>query len=161
MAYLSANGGSAFISRNMSNYGTILNGVVTAGMAIATGGMSLMLGGAQSVFSDVSKIAESDKRVNDIMMTPPSISSYGTPSTRNVFGTNNVRVLKYSVSEKVKTKIRAYIERYGNKFNNYALIDLKSYNGFIKYISPNIDSRIDNIYINKIKEILERGVYIE
>ena len=61
----------------------------------------------------------------------------------------------------MKNKVNNFVARYGNKYNNYAEIDLKSYKGYVKFISPDIDSSIDNIYINKIISILERGVFIE
>ena len=95
------------------------------------------------------------------MLTPNSISSFGTPSTRDKFDNNKVRLLKYTVTDKVKNKINSFCDRYGNKYNNYGVIDIKSYKGYIKFISPNIDSNIDNIHINKLKSILERGVYCE
>jgi hypothetical protein len=95
------------------------------------------------------------------MTTPDTISSFGTPSTRNAFNTDCVRVIKYTVKDSVKEKIRGFIERYGNKFNNYDTIDLKSYQGFIKFVAPNIDSKIDNFFILKLRQILERGVYVE
>ena len=38
--------------------------------------------------------------------------------------------------------------------------DLRSYKGYIKFISPNLNSKIDNVYLNKIQEIFERGVFI-
>ena len=50
---------------------------------------------------------------------------------------------------------------YGNKYNNYTTIDIKNYKGFIKFIDVDIDGGIDNIYLSKIIEILERGIYIE
>ena len=95
------------------------------------------------------------------MLTPNTISSFGTPSTRKAFNTDNVRLLRYSVKDNVKQKINNFIKRYGNKYNNYANIDLKTYKGYIKFISPDIDSKIDNVYINKLQQILERGIYIE
>ena len=49
----------------------------------------------------------------------------------------------------------------GNKYNSYATIDHTSYKGYLKMISADIDSGIDNIYIQQIKNILERGVYFE
>ena len=61
----------------------------------------------------------------------------------------------------MKNKVNNFVARYGNKYNNYAEIDLKNYKGYVKFISPDIDSSIDNIYINKIISILERGVFIE
>ena len=65
------------------------------------------------------------------------------------------------VKDNVKNKIINFTERYGNKFNNYATIDLKSYKGYLKMISPDLDTKIDNIHVQKIISILERGVYIE
>lgn len=161
MSYISANGGSLKMQRDNAVIGNVLNGVATVGAAIATSGMSLAMGGVQSTVGGINQIRESDQRSQDMMLTPSSISSYGTPSTRNAFETNNVRVLKYSVSDLVKTKIRNFNLRFANKYNNYAIINHKSYKGYIKFIAPNIDSKIDNLYINSIISILERGVYFE
>ena len=77
------------------------------------------------------------------------------------FDTDSVRLLRYTIKDEVKNKINNYAERYGNKYNNYATINIRSYKGFIKFISPKIESKIDNIYLQKIIEILERGVYCE
>jgi hypothetical protein len=161
MAYIAANGGNLKMQRDNQVMDNVLGAVTTIGSAIATSGASLLMGGLGSTASGINQVRQADQRNESMMLTPNSISSYGTPSTRNAFDTDNVRVLKYSVSENVKNKIRAYIERYGNSFNNYATIDLKTYKGYIKFISPDIDSTIDNMYINRIKGILEGGVYIE
>lgn len=161
MAYISANGASMKMSRDNQVVDNVINGISTVASAVATNGMSLAFGGVGSVVSGINKVREADQRTKDIMATPSSISSYGTPSTRVAFGTNSVRVLKYTISDLAKNKIRNFISRYGNKYNNYATIDLKTYKGYIKFISPDIDSTIDNIYISKINEILERGIYIE
>ena len=61
----------------------------------------------------------------------------------------------------MKNKINNYIERYGNKYNNYATINIREYKGYIKYVSPKVESEIDNMYLQKIINILERGVYCE
>ena len=114
-----------------------------------------------TLVSTVNGVKENMARLKDIELTPSSIASYGTPSSRNQFGNFTVRLIKYTIQEKYKERIRNFINRYGNKYNNYATINLKNYKGFIKFNSPDIDSKIDNIYINKIREILERGVYIE
>ena len=90
-----------------------------------------------------------------------SITSFGTPSTRKSFNTDKVRLLKYTVNDNIKNKVENFCIRYGNKYNNFGVIDLKTYKGYIKYISPDINSKIDNIYIDKIREIFERGVFIE
>jgi hypothetical protein len=114
-----------------------------------------------TLVSTVNGVKENMARLKDIELTPSSIASYGTPSSRNQFGNFTVRLIKYTIQEKYKERIRNFISRYGNKYNNYTTINLKNYKGFIKFNSPDIDSKIDNIYINKIREILERGVYIE
>lgn len=134
--------------------GDLLNGKIGSAFSSAVGGTTNYLSGLNS-------IKEIDARNKDTMLTPSTISSFGTPSTRQAFRTDNVRLLRYTVKDNVKQKIDNFVKRYGNKYNNYADIDLKTYKGYIKFISPDIDSTIDNIYISKIKEILERGVYIE
>lgn len=161
IAYLNANANTIMQNRKNQVTGNILNAVNVVGSAIATQGMSLIGGGVSSVINGLTSIKETDARNKDNMLTPSTISSFGTPSTRQKFNTDNVRLIKYTIKENVKNKINNFISRYGNKYNNYAKIDLKTYKGYIKYISPNIDSKIDNIYIDKIREIFERGVYIE
>jgi hypothetical protein len=136
----------------------------SSGSDLSSNAIQLGIGSVNSLSSlasTVNGVKENMARVKDIELTPSSIASYGTPSSRNQFGNFTVRLIKYTIQEKYKQRIRNFISRYGNKFNNYATINLKNYKGYIKFISPDIDSSIDNIYINKIREILERGVYIE
>ena len=137
---------------------TIVNTVLGATSALVSGNVGMAIGG---VMGGISSIQSANARLQDISLTPNSISSYGTPSTRKAFNNNEVRVLKYTVKDNVKNKILSFVDRYGNKFNNYDTIDIKSYKGYIKFIQPNLDSKIDNIHLNKIIEILERGVFIE
>ena len=161
LQYMNANANTIMQNRKNQILGNVLNGVNVVGSAIATGGMSLVGGGVQSVISGINSIKETDARNKDSMLTPNTISSFGTPSTRQAFNTDSVRLIRYTIKENVKNKINNFIARYGNKYNNYAEIDLKTYKGYIKLISPDIDSGIDNIYLNKINSILERGVFIE
>lgn len=159
--YMNANANTIAQNRKNQIMGNILNGVNVVGSAIATGGMSLIGGGVGSVISGINSIKETDARNKDTMLTPSTISSFGTPSTRKAFDNDNVRLIRYTVKDNVKNKIINFTERYGNKFNNYATIDLKSYKGYLKMISPDLDTKIDNIHVQKIISILERGVYIE
>ena len=161
LQYMNANANTIMQNRKNQILGNVLNGVNVVGSAIATGGMSLVGGGVQSVISGINSIKETDARNKDSMLTPNTISSFGTPSTRQAFNTDSVRLIRYTIKENVKNKINNFIARYGNKYNNYAEIDLKTYKGYIKFISPDIGTCIDNIYINKIISILERGVFIE
>ena len=131
-------------------------GAVTGGI-----GVGVAVGLTSIVNSNINTIKENMARYNDLELTPSSIKSYGTPSTRSKFNTNNVRLIKYTIKDKYKNRINNYVERYGNKYNNYDIIDLKLYKGFVKFIAPDIDSKIDNQYINKIKNILERGLCVE
>lgn len=161
LAYLNANANAMAQGRQNQITGNILNAINVVGSAIATGGISLVGGGVSSAINGIMEIKQTDARNKDIMLTPSTISSFGTPSTRLAFGTDSVRLIKYTVKENVKNKINNFINRYGNKYNNYGVIDLKTYKGYIKYLAPKVESKIDNIYLNKIQEILERGVYIE
>ena len=70
-------------------------------------------------------------------------------------------MIRYTVKDNVKNKINSFIERYGNKYNNYGTINIREYKGYIKFISPKVESKIDNFYLQQIIAILERGVYIE
>ena len=161
ISYMNANANTISQNRKNQIMGNILNGVNVVGSAIATGGMSLIGGGVASVISGINSIKETDARNKDTMLTPNTISSFGTPSTRRAFNNDNVRLIRYTVKDEVKNKINNYVKRYGNKYNNYTTIDIKNYKGYIKFIDVDIDSGIDNIYLNKIIEILERGIYIE
>lgn len=160
LSYMNANANTIMQNRKNQITGNVLNAVNVVGSALATGGMSL-IGGVSSVISGINSIKETDARNKDTLLTPNTISSFGTPSTRKAFNTDSVKLLRYSIKDNVKNKINNFTERYGNKFNNYATIDLKSYKGYLKMISPDIDSKIDNMHVRKIIEILERGVYIE
>lgn len=159
--YMNANANTIAQNRKNQITGNLLNGINVVGSAIATGGMSLIGGGVGSVISGINSIKETDARNKDTMLTPSTISSFGTPSTRKAFNNDNVRLIRYTVKDEVKNKINNYVKRYGNKYNNYTTIDIKNYKGYIKFIDVDIDSGIDNIYLNKIIEILERGIYIE
>ena len=161
MQFLNANANTIAQTRKNQVTGNILNAINAVGSAIATGGMSLIGGGVTSVINGINSIKETDARNKDTLLTPSTISSFGTPSTRQAFKNDSVRLIRYTVKDTVKNKVNNFVARYGNKYNNYAEIDLKSYKGYVKFISPDIDSNIDNIYINKIISILERGVFIE
>lgn len=159
ISYMNANANTIMQNRKSQVTGNVLNGIGALASAI-TNPMTIGYG-VQTVISGINSIKETDARNKDSMLTPNTISSFGTPSTRKSFNTDNVRLLRYSVKDNVKQKINNFIKRYGNKYNNYATIDLKSYKGYIKFIAPDIDSKIDNVYINKLQQILERGIYIE
>lgn len=159
MAYLNANANTIMQNRKGQITGNVLNAVGAVVSAVAN---PMTIGyGVSSVVNGINSIKETDARNKDNTLTPNTISSFGTPSTRNAFGTDSVRLLRYTIKDNVKQKINNFVSRYGNKYNNYATINLKTYKGYVKFISPDIDSKIDNIYINKIREILERGVYVE
>lgn len=157
--YMNANANTIMQNRKSQVTGNILNGI---GALASTLVNPMTIGyGVQSVINGINSIKETDARNKDNALTPSTIASFGTPSTRKAFGTDNVRLLRYTIKDNVKQKINNFVARYGNKYNNYATINLRSYKGYIKFISPNLDSKIDNIYLNKIQEIFERGVYIE
>lgn len=157
--YMNANANTIMQNRKSQVTGNVLNGIGALASAIVN---PMTIGyGVQSVVSGINSIKETDARNKDSALTPSTIASFGTPSTRKAFGTDNVRLLRYTVKDNVKQKINNFVARYGNKYNNYATINLKSYKGYIKFISPNLDSKIDNVYLNKIQEIFERGVFIE
>lgn len=159
--YMNANSNTMAQSRKSQITGNVLNAIDVGARAMATGGLSLIGGGVTSIIGGISEIQNANARNKDISLTPSTISSFGTPSTRVAFENDSVRLIKYSVDDTIKSKVRNFCNRYGNKYNNYATINLKTYKGYIKFIAPNIDSSIDNIYINKIRSILERGVFIE
>lgn len=147
-----------------SMYNNILTGAVSGAVGIATGGLGLAVGGMSAISNTVSGIntvRETMARNKDLETTPNTIKSYGTPSTRHKFNTNNVRILKYTIQDKYKNRINDFIQRYGNKFNNYGSVDLKQYKGYIKFVSVDLDTGIDNQFTSKLINILERGVYID
>lgn len=166
--YMSANANTISQSRKNAITGNVLSAVSNIGAtvgAMATGNvmgaLSIGASGIANSINGLNQVKSIDARNKDTMLTPNSISSFGTPSSRTAFDTNTVRVLKYSVNDKVKNKVNNFVKRYGNKYNNYGDIDLKTYKGYIKFTSPDIDGCIDNMYVQKIISILERGIYIE
>lgn len=168
LEYLTSNSSSIQAQKEVARTNQLLGySMSAAGMlgSALTGnviGMGLSaLSGIQTAKSSYNSIKESMARLKDIETTPSSIKSFGTPSTRNAFNTNKVRIIKYTIEDKYKNRINNFIERYGNKYNNYANINLRSYKGFIKFNSPDIDSKLDNEIIASLITILERGVYVE
>lgn len=147
-----------------NNKSTITNTLVGLGLAIGgglTGNPIGVAGGVGMLASGMTSILGNMRRMEDLELTPNSIKSYGNPSTRIAFGTNKVKLIKYTIEDKYKQRILNFIDRYGNKYNNYGTIDLKSYKGYIKMIQPDLDCRIDTSIITEIINILERGVFIE
>ena len=67
----------------------------------------------------------------------------------------------YAKLRQIENKINNFVNRYGNKFNSYAEIDIKNYKGFVKFMNPDVDTNIDIYYLNKLIQILERGVFVE
>lgn len=137
---------------------SIFNSVLSVGTSLATGNYGMAITGA---ISGIQNIQNANARMKDISLTPSSISSFGSPSTRDAFNNNRVRVLKFTIEDRFKTKINNFVKRFGYKYNSYDTVDIKTYKGYIKYSMPDIDGKIDNMYIEKINEILERGVYFE
>lgn len=160
VAYMTANSNSMLSERQNRKIQNVISAVGVVSSA-SKGNFNAFLGSGASLVSGFLGLKQADARTKDLQMTPNSISSYGTPSTRRSFGTDVVRVLKYTVMDNVKNKIIAFSDRYGNKFNNYDTINLKTYKGYVKFISPDIDTNIDIIYVNKLIQVLERGVFCE
>lgn len=167
--YMTSNSNAMSASKYKQNMAMTLGGVSTLGtatLAAASGvGIPMIAGilssGYIGTVAAVNSIKEQNARQQDTLLTPTTISNWGTPSTRNIFGTNSVRLVKYTVRDEVKNKIENFVSRFGNKYNNYATINHLTYKGYVKFNSPDIDTGIDNIYIQQIKQILERGIYIE
>lgn len=162
VSYMNANANAIQTERSNKIWQNIIGAVTTVGsLATSPANANGVLGGMGAMANGLMGLKSADARNKDIQMTPNSISSFGTPSTRKSFNTDKVRLIKYSVNDNIKNKVENFCKRYGNKYNNFGVVDFKTYKGYIKYISPDFDSKIDNIYLNKIQEIFERGVFIE
>lgn len=162
VSYMNANANAIQTERSNKIVQNVLGAVTTIGsLATSPVNGNGVLGGVGAIANGLMSLKSADARNKDLQMTPNSITSFGTPSTRKSFNTDKVRLLKYSVNDNVKNKIENFCQRYGNKYNNFATIELKTYKGYLKMISPDLDTKIDNHYVRKIIEILERGVYIE
>ena len=161
VAYMNANANSIAESRRGIVKSNILSGITATFGAIKPTNPFAVTTGIDNIISGFQQIKEMDARNKDIQTTPNSISSFGTPSTRQAFNTSSVRLIRYTISDIQKQKINNFISRYGNKFNNYAVINHKEYKGYLKMISPKISSKLDTTIVEKITSILERGVYIE
>lgn len=160
LSYLNANANTIMQNRKSQITGNILSVGTSLASAFVdpVGGITSAI---SSATSGITQLKNLDARTQDQTLTPSTISSFGTPSTRNSFATGAVYLLKYQVKSNIIAKIENYVKRYGNKYHNYATINLKTYKGYLKMIEPDIDSKIDNENLLKIIAILERGVYIE
>lgn len=158
-----SNEGINFLTSNANSLAqdrknTLVNTVLSSVTSLATGNVGQAI---TSGISGLQTIQSANARLNDVALTPSSISSFGTPSTRKAFNTNKVRVLKMTIKDNYKNKIEKFCKRFGYKYNNYASVDIKTYKGYLKCSMPNIDGKIDNIYTNEIINILERGIYFD
>lgn len=168
---VATNGGLETISSSMNqlnqSYSNAKTGLVLSGVQAVSSAVSSpknpfgVVEGVKGVISGYQQVKSEIARNRDLQLVADTIKSMGTPSTRKQFNTDRVRVVKYTIDDKYKERINNFIERYGNKYNNYATIDIKSYKGYIQFANVDIDSSIDNSFINIISNILERGVYIE
>jgi hypothetical protein len=102
MAYISANGASMKMERDNQVFNNIISGTSGVAGALLSGDIGGLFNAVGNVASGINQIKAADQRNKNIMTTPDSIKSFGTPSTRNAFGTNSVRVLKYTISEIAK-----------------------------------------------------------
>lgn len=160
---------SGYATYNYNNVTTSLNAVTSGFNAISdfTQGLSQgnLIGAttsaANQIISGMSSIFSQIARNTDVKLTPDSVKSLGTPNTRQKFNTKHVRILKYTIQDKYKNKIQSFINAYGNKYNDYDVIDHLTYKGYIEYRDIDIDSKIDNQFINTLITIFEGGVHIE
>lgn len=155
---------ASFYSLQAEKKSSITNSLLGVGLAVggAIGGNPLAIAsGVATATSGVMNIINTMSRYKDLELTPSSISSFGTPSSRDKFNTKYVKVLKYTITENQKSKVNAFVNRFGNKFNNYGYFNITDYKGFIKLAQPNILGGIDNSFKNRIISTLERGVYFE
>lgn len=150
-----------YYSYNASNVNTGLNTVLKGVGAITSFATKDIVGGITQVTSGISDVMTQIARNNDIKLTPNTVKSLGTPNTRQKFNTKHVKILKYSIQDKYKNRIQSFINKYGNKYNQFGSVNIKSYKGYIEMIDVDIDSNIDNDNINKIIQVLEGGVFIE
>lgn len=160
MQYLNANANTIMQARkNMVDDNVI--GVVNSVANFDLTKPFSFLNSATNTISGLNNLKMNDMRNKDLICTPSTLSSFGTPSSRQAFNNNSVNVLKYTVKDSVKNKVENFVKKYGYKYNNYATIDHKTYKGYIKFITPDIDGGIDFMYLQKIISILERGIFIE
>lgn len=162
------NEGINYMSANANTIAQNRKGLITNNTLSAVGGLVgafvnplSLLSSSTNVLSGLSNLKSVDSRQKDVTLTPNTISSFGTPSTRNSFNTDSVRIVKYTILDEYKTKINSYVEKFGNKYMNYCDINLHEYKGYLKVIDANINSGILNNHKEEIKRILERGVKIE
>ena len=160
LQFMNANANALAIGNQNQKMNFVLGALTTVGSAM-TGNLLGAVGGLGNTISSLQQIKEATARNKDSMLVPSTIQSFGTPSTRNAFDNNHVRVLKFTINNNVKQKVLNFVDRYGNKYNNYATQDIKGYKGYIKYIAPKVESDIDNTYLQEIISILERGVFCE
>ena len=182
MAYLNANSNLlATTGQNLNTQGSyggaqlllgaglLGSGLLTGNAPLAVGGISAATAGLGSYFSGVNSLSSTYQTAHqamasnrDKLMTPPSLSSFGNPSTRRAFTTDNVKILKCAIDNNQKEKVREFYAMYGYKYNRRASnFDFKSYTGYLKANSIVIGGGIDNMFKNKITEILSNGTYIE
>ena len=166
-SFITANATTLNQSRrsNLSSVGlNMLNSAVGLGGAFFTGGASLgmTVGSLGNIVGGINSIKENIAKSTDNALTPNTISSFGTPSTREKFKTNNVRLIKYTVGDDKKTQIQSFYNKYGYKQNKYIdKFTMENQSGFISFTGGTYLKGIDNSFLTTIQNIFERGVIFE
>ena len=166
-AFITANATNLNQSRNsnLTNVGlNMLNSAVGLGGAFFTGGASLgmTLNSVGSIVGGINNIKENIAKSTDNALIPDTISSFGTPSTREKFKTNNVRLIKYTVANDKKIQIQSFYNKYGYKQNKYIdKFTMVNQSGFISLTGGTYLKGIDNSFLTIIQNIFERGVIFE
>ena len=149
---------------------SIMTGYAVAGIGAAgavagaalTGGLSIPLA-AGVAGQSLTGIAGELAKQQDLKTTPDAIRQMGNNIAFDIADNNlNVKIVRMSVSEKIKKMLGDYFAMYGYKCREVKLpnLDTRYYYNFIKVIGANITGNIEQADMVKLKGIFEKGVTI-
>lgn len=111
--------------------------------------------------STASNIINRNLKITDLKNTPDMISKLGNNGEFDLFKDN----IKYNICElellpQYKTIVYNFLYRYGYSCNDFKLPNIKSryYFNYIEIQDVNLETKIDNEYIQQLKSIYSKGI---
>lgn len=134
---------------------------LATGIGVTTGNPFAVSNAISDVAGISSNVINHYYKIQDLKDTPPNISKYGNNGEFDLLDNNIwLYVDKFTILDTYKARVYNYFYHYGYSVNDFKLPNLKSryYFNYIQMPDVNIETKIDNEYIQKIKSIYNNGI---
>lgn len=158
LSYLSQNKNSLVTgmkTQALQTLGGIVQGVAGGSFGVAQG--------IGSVVGAFSQVANNIAQIKDLKETPDTVSKPNIDYINNFINKDLFYIeTLYKLPYDIENRVFNYLYTYGYSVKKFGTPDLRSryYFNFIKTISSNIISELDDSFINKIAQIYDKGITI-